>query len=106
MNASDIRRIVESEIGGDWSRTNDHRVDLRKCVIEPRLVSCKNTFPKLRGGKPLNLWIVLEEHPGTTDGYLIVFDEANHRFGLADYSGTTPVFLGFHGSFWSAFVGM
>ena len=106
MDASDIRRLVESEIGGDWSRTNDHRVDLRKCVIKPRLVSCKNTFPKLRGGKPLDLWIVLEEHPGTTDGYLIVFDEENHRFGLADYSGATPVFLGFHGSFLAALAGM
>jgi hypothetical protein len=106
MTAADVRAIIESEIGGDWSQTNAHGVDLRRCLIPPRKVKCRNTFPKLRGGKPLSLWIVLEETPGTRDGYLIVFDGKRNTFGLADWDGDTPVFLGFHGSFLNTLQGM
>src|SRR5688572_17185680 len=47
MPADEVRTIVEAEIGDDWSRDNPHGVDLRECVITPRLVSCQNTFPQL-----------------------------------------------------------
>jgi hypothetical protein len=106
MTAADVRAIVEAEIGGNWSQSNAHSVDLRKCLVQPRKVACRNTFPKLDGGKLLQLWIVLEETPGTKDGYLIVFDEARRVFGLADWEGDTPVFLGFHGSFLNTLQGM
>ena len=49
--------------------------------LQPRKVACRNTFPRLEGGKPLELWIVLEETPGKRDGYLIVFDEMKCVFG-------------------------
>lgn len=106
MTSTEVRAIVESEIGGDWSRSNSHAVDLRKCLVRPRKVPCRNTFPKLNGGKPLQLWVVLEETPGTREGYLIVFDEERGVFGLADWSGDTPMFLGFHGSFLNTLEGM
>lgn len=60
----------------------------------------------LNGGKPLQLWIVLEETPGKKDGYLIVFDERKRMFGLADWGADGPDFLGFHGSFLKTLKGM
>ena len=106
MTAADVRALVEAEISDDWSQSNSHHVDLRQCLVMPRLVSCRNTFPKLAGGMPLELWIVLEETPGKRDGYLIVFDERKRVFGLADWDGDTPVFLGFHGTFLNTLRGM
>jgi hypothetical protein len=49
MHASEIRQLVEAEIAGDWSRTNAHGVDLGKCLVEPRRILCRNTFPLPRG---------------------------------------------------------
>jgi hypothetical protein len=106
MTSAEVQAIVKAEIGGDWSQSNAHGVDLRKCLVQPRKVACRNTFPKLHGGKPLELWIVLEETPGRRDGYLIVFDETQRVFGLADWDGETPVFLGFHGTFLNTLEGM
>jgi hypothetical protein len=99
MTPAEVRAILESELAGDWSKSNSHGVDLKACVVEPRKVTCRSTFPKLNGGKSLQLWIVLEETPGKSDGYLIVFDDLQGKFGLADWNGSTPVFLGYYGSF-------
>jgi hypothetical protein len=106
MTPAEVRALVEAEIGGDWSRSKGHGVKLRKCLVEPRKVACRNTFAMLNGGHALQLWVVLEETPGKTDGYLIVFDEGRCTFGLADWDGGTPVFLGFHGTFLNALRGM
>ncbi len=106
MNAAEVRKIVEAEIGGDRSMSNAHGVDLRRCLVQPRKVACRNTFPRLEGGRPIELWIVLEETPGRRDGYLIVFDERKRVFGLADWDGDTPVFIGFYGSFINTLQGM
>jgi hypothetical protein len=35
-----------------------------------------------------------------------VFDEKHRKFGLADWDGDTPVFLGFHGDFLNTLQGM
>ena len=53
------------------------------------------------------MWVVLEETPGSRDGYVILFDEGNGRFGLGGFGEDgRVVFLGYHGSFWSTFHGM
>src|SRR5262245_14295045 len=106
MTSAEVRRIVEAEIGEDWSRTNLHKTDLRRCLIEPRKHRCRNTFPKMDEGRPLDLWIVLEEFPREKRGYLIVFDDQTQRFGLADWEESGPVFLGFHGTFINTLEGM
>lgn len=106
MTSDEVRALIEAEIGGNWSQSNTHGVDLRACLVQPRRVSCRNTFPKLNGGKPLTLWIVLEETPGLQAGYLIVYDDRKGEFGLADWDGDTPVFWGYHGTFLSALQGM
>jgi hypothetical protein len=106
MKSADVRVLVDAEVGGDWSQSNSHGVDLRRCLVQPREVSCRNNFPKLNGGKPFQLWIVLEESPGKRDGYLIVFDERQRMFGLACWDGDTPVFVGYHGTFLNTLQGM
>lgn len=106
MTSAEVRAIVESEIGAIWSQSNSHGIDLKKCIVLPRTVNCRNTLPKLNKGNPPELWIVLEKHPGRRDGDLIVFDEDRRRFGLADLSDVTPVFLGFHGTFMNTLLGM
>jgi hypothetical protein len=106
MTSAEVRAIIEAKLDGDLSTTNGHGVDLRKCLVEPRRVACRNTFPKLQEGKPLQLWIVLEETLGKSDGYLVVFDEERAKFGLADWDGEFPVFLGFHGTFLDSLRGM
>jgi hypothetical protein len=106
MTSAELQEIVHGEIGGDWSQSNSHGVDLRKCLVQPRKVACRNTFPMLHGGRPLQLWIVLEETPDCRNGYLIVFDETQRAFGLAVWDGETPVFLGFHGTSVDTLQGM
>jgi hypothetical protein len=106
MTSAEVRAIVEAQIGDNLSQSNAHGVDLGKCLVQPRKASCRNTFPKLNGGKALQLWVVLEETPEKRDGYLIVFDDKQGMFGLADWDGDTPVFLGFHGSFLNTLQGM
>lgn len=106
MTSAEVRAIVEAELQGDYSASNDHGIDLQTCLVEPRKVICHNTFPQLAGGLPLEMWIVLEETPGQTDGYLIVFEEERGKFGLADWAGEMPAFLGFHGRFLATLQGM
>jgi hypothetical protein len=97
VTSAEVRSIVEHEIGDNWSQSNAHQVNFRKCLVQPKKVPCRNTFPQLNGGNPLDLWIVLEETPGKRDGYLIVYDERQCEFGLAVWDGDTPVFIGFYG---------
>jgi hypothetical protein len=106
MSSAEVQAIIEAEIDGNRSQSIAHGVDLRRCLVHPRKVACRNTFPKLHDGRPLELWIVLEETPGSRDGYLIVYDETKRVFGLAAWDGETPVFLGFHGTFLNTLNGM
>lgn len=106
MTPQDIKAIIAAELQGDLTRTNLHRVDLQKCLVEPRRVACINTFPEVWDGELIDLWVVLEEATDTAQGYLIVFDEESRGFGLAYRSGSTPLFLGIYGTFVDTFDGM
>ena len=64
MTSAEVRAIVEAEVGGNWLQSNAHAVDLRKCLVQPRKIACRNTFPKLDGGKATYL-------SDTKDGLLI-----------------------------------
>ena len=109
MTPEQVRQLVEQEIGDRWAESNDHGVDLRTSLVTPRLIECRNTFPHAHRPDPstLPMWVVLEEQPGSHEGYVILFDEAKRRFGLGDVSQDgRVVFLGYHGSFWETFHGM
>ena len=96
MQPSEIQKIIEAEIAGNWDRWNPHGVKLRTCLVTPE----KKTYG-LHGGGTQELWLVLEENPETHFGYRIVFDEQTGKFGLAMDQMSDPVdfYLGPYGSF-------
>src|SRR5437762_7415188 len=109
MTIDDVQTFTENEIGTRWHETNDHNVDLQKSLTTPRHVECRNTFPQPDAPKPpvLQMWLVLEETPGSQDGYVILGNLDCSRFGLGCWDNNGKVvFLGYHGSFWNAFQGM
>jgi hypothetical protein len=109
MTVNEVQQLVEDEIRGRWSKSNDHGVDLRRCLVSPRLVECKNTFPLPDRPQPrtLQMWVVLEEIPASGKGYVILFDEAKRAFGLGAFAKDGGiVFIGYHGSFWNTLEGM
>jgi len=109
MLAAEVRKRIEHEIGEDWTRSNLRGVDLRRCLLwEPVLTKYTNSFfdpakPKdKRNRKTIKLWLVLEENPIEKNGYQIVYDDGEDRFGLA-YGGS---FIGFYGNFINSLEGM
>lgn len=115
LTAEDVWRKVEAEIAGDWDRTNDHGVDLKKCLVRPpelREYKVIHHPPKVLEGQVghrprvqfeyhfVQLWLVLEEHPDTKRGYKIVCNEAADQFGHARHSispVTGDIFDGYFG---------
>ena len=103
LTSEAVARLVEAEIGGDWSRTNLHGCDLRRCLVMPRLV----TFADSVREELTDLWLVLEEDPDARDGYKIVYDPDEEAFGLAYGSyDTGPDFIALYGDFLTTFDGM
>ena len=97
MEAAEVSEIIEREIGGDWSLSNLHGVDLRRCLVKPTKKVYKDSF---REGEKVELWLVLEEVPEDHSGYKIVFDERRRLFGLATKGlDGADVLIGYYGSF-------
>ena len=109
MDAEAVRELIEREVAGDWSLTNLHGCDLRRCLVRPEL----REYDDCGGGRPLvepypviRLWLVLEETPEDHDGYKIVFGEEAGMFGLAVPGSPRDVFIGYYGSFLDTYRGM
>ena len=109
ISSKEIRRKIEAEIGDDWSRSNLHKVELKRCLLEtPVLAVYENSFyvaeePEGEVNQPtIELWLVLEEDPVGKKGYEIVYGEEADSFGLA--AGRT--FIGYYGSFIATFDAM
>jgi hypothetical protein len=99
MDSSEVTKLIDAEIAGDFSRTNAHGVDLHRCLVTPT----RETFAGHPGSDPWDLWLVLEERPETRDGYKIVYDDEVKQFGLAT---ANRVFIGFYGTFIQTLEGM
>ena len=97
MLASEISKLIEEEIDGNWDILNPHGVDLGRCLVPPT----KKAYKSATDGVIEELWLVLEEYPENQSGYKIVFDEKSEEFGLAtgDFFGGPDVFLGIYGTF-------
>ena len=97
MSSAEVADLVAAGIGGDWSQSNAHGVDLKKCLVKPVRRVYEDSF---KAGATVELWLVLEEIPEDGSGYKIVFDEITRQFGLATSSGAgRDIFLGFYGNF-------
>jgi hypothetical protein len=84
LQATDVRKMIEKEIGDDWSVTNHHHVDLRRALVQPRKITViERTVKdgKLRD-RTISVWLVLVERSEPEDGYRIVMKENEPVFGL------------------------
>ncbi len=100
MTPKEITKMIEKEIGGDWSITNAHNCDLKKCLIRPKKRKI-DFHEEIR-----EVWIVLEEDTETLEGFKIYFDEENNKFGLAMYSESFSYSCNSHDTFLAAFRSM
>ncbi len=100
MKPEEISKIIEREINGDWSISNAHNCDLKKCWTRPK--KRKLHF----AGELKDFWIVLEEKPETLEGYKVFFDERTKMFGLADCSEPYGCVCNFYDTFLAAFKSM
>ena len=95
---------ISEEINDNWTLSNAHGVDLKKCLITPPK---KGSFVDSFSKAPVDLWLVLEEAPEDKSGYKIVFDETSNMFGLATagWEGS-DIYLGPYGTFLEALESM
>lgn len=104
MEASEITRIIEAEVAGNWQISNAHGVNLRRCLVPPE----KKTFIDVADNSKMHeLWLVLEEDPIDCDDYKVVFDEETGYFGLAiKLTSGVEAYLGAYGSFLETLANM
>lgn len=86
MTPKEIAQLIEKEINGDWSISNLHGCDLKKCLIRPK----RRTLNFHNGIR--DTWIVLEEDPINLDKFMIYFDEETNKFGLAERSESSKYY--------------
>ena len=100
MKPKEISQMIEREINGDWSITNWHNCDLKKCLVRPKK-------RKIQFGDELKeVWIVLEEFPETLEGSKVFFDDETGKFGLAMNSDPFSYACNSHLTFLKAFESM
>jgi hypothetical protein len=111
MHPRDVRKLIENEIGDDWTATNHHCVDLRRALVEPRKITVIERT--VRSGelrdRTLAVWLVLVERPDAEEGYRIVMKEDEPVFGLASEGFPEDehlVLCGWYGDFMTTFRGM
>jgi hypothetical protein len=104
MNPTEVTDKISREVGGNWTISNAHGVDLKKCLLNPH---AKQLFVNSFDNSEVHLWLVLEENPTEKSGYKIVFDEKTQMFGLATGSWEGPdMYLGPYGTFLEALENM
>ena len=100
MKPKEISKLIEKEINGDWSISNAHNCDLKKCLIRPK----KRKIRFFREIK--EVYIVSGEEPQTLKGYKVFFDDETKKFGLTSYSEPFGYACNFHDTFLAAFKSM
>lgn len=98
-----IDAIIDRDLREHPGFFNSHNVDLAACRVTPSRMTCANSVD---GNRPIQLWLVLREKPGSKSGYLVVFDGDRGMFGLAIDGAPLPVLLGWYGSFTETLAGM
>ena len=87
MDSSTIKSLVEDELARGDSFTSSHGItpaNLRSLLVEPFAV---RTDPEDMEPQPRDMWVVLQERPTPTDGYVVVYDPATRDWGVAEHAG-------------------
>jgi len=108
MTPEEVSALIENEIAGNWSQTNWHGCDLRRCLVTPELrdYDDRGAPPPVDPPHVVKMWLVLEEVPEDRSGYKIVYNGEVGMFGLAVPGSPRDVFIGFYGSFLETYAGM
>jgi hypothetical protein len=88
MEASEIQQMVQHEISRGETFDNLHGItphNLPEFLVEP---FCVTTDPDDAESPPRDMWVVLQERPGRTEGYAIVWDPGASRWGVVERAGT------------------
>jgi hypothetical protein len=111
MNAADVSRMIEEQIGTNQSLPNSHHIDLRRCLTPPPLIQVIDRL--VLSGKiedsTETVWLVLEERSVEQEGYKIIFNEERQSFGLASPGSPqdpVPVLVGYYGDFSTTLASM
>lgn len=110
-NASEVKALVEDQIGERWDEINPHNISLRQSLVSPQRMKFTHWFVGDAGVTyaTIDAWLVLEEYPKTLAGYKIIYDEQTGKFGLALRGWHNDPYLSvdtFFGDFWGAFNAM
>lgn len=87
MDSSTIKSIVEDELARGDSFTSSHGItpsNLRSLLVEPFPV---RTDPDDLETQPRDMWVVLQEKPTPTVGFVVVYDPATRDWGVAEHAG-------------------
>jgi hypothetical protein len=96
MTAAEIQKIVDRELSDPQEPLSKWtEAEVRERLVKPVKKIYQDSFEK---GSTLELWLVLQERPGSSLGYQVVYDEEEKEFGLAEVKGGQPVFLGYYGT--------
>jgi hypothetical protein len=102
VTGKDVAKLVRTQIGEEWDRTNLHGVDLRRSVVEPIELNFLDVHER-----PLTAWLVLRNDPDGGPGYGVAYEPNAGQFGLVQFAqGYEPLYIGSYGDFFDAFDAM
>ena len=87
MDSSTIKKLVEEELARGDSFESFHGItpaNLRSLLVEPFAV---RTDPDDLETQARDMWVVLQERPTPTEGYVVVYDPATRDWGVAEHAG-------------------
>lgn len=86
MDSSSVKNLVVAELARGDSFTSFHGItpaNLHSLLVEPFTV---RTDPDDLETSPRDMWVVLQERPVSTDGYVVVYDPATRHWGVAEHT--------------------
>lgn len=101
MTSSQVRALVEREIGGRWHWPDPDGIDLRQCLIEPERLELLDARDQ-----PFEAWLIVRSVPGC-EGYGLIYEPDSGSFGLVvSVASGVPVFIGLYGDIFDTLSGM
>jgi hypothetical protein len=107
MTENKIKALIQEELNVHKQEKNKIVRDFPNSLLS---VPIKRQFYNDWSKEIEDYWIVFDEIPNDNkEGYLIIYDDSLNEFGLATKTSLTKdkgLFIGLHGSFIDAFIGM
>jgi hypothetical protein len=85
MDGSIIKKLVEDQLARGETFINFHGImpeNVRSFLVEPFSV---RTDPDDLETMPRDMWLVLQERPTPTEGFVVVYDPHTGNWGVAEH---------------------